>query len=151
MDEGRRIHDEIETFIEYNQKLPDYLSFDFPLVKPQPEAKIVTHYNDRWDLSGVIDNLCQDCFMEFKTGSTPATSYTRRRQIPFYFLLLELDDNPKDKAFLVKYNQHEPSNEIILVWKTQSALDDVRNYIDTLAPEIEDFFRQKSIITWHGL
>ncbi len=145
MDDGKRIHQEIEKYIGQYQKLPKFLGASLPLTNPQPEQKIIVSYNSRWDLSAIIDCIDDDFFIEFKTGTTPAFYYTRKYQSPFYFLALELNKTPRDKSFLVKYNQHNQKSEVILIWKSKIA--EVRNYIDTLAPEIEEFFIEKGIIS----
>lgn len=145
MADGKIIHQKIEEHLLEHHQLPDFLGANLPLIAPQPEEKIVAPYNDRWDLSGIVDCLDNDFFLEFKTGTTPAFYYAKKYQIPFYFLLLDLNKTPRKKAFLIKYNQHNQTSEVILFWKNKIA--EVRNYIDTLAPEIEEFFIEKGIIS----
>jgi hypothetical protein len=144
MKDGKAIHKQIEKHIIDKGKLPSFLNVSLPLTNPQPEKKIIASYNKSWDLSGVIDCLDDDFFLEFKTGTTPAFYYTRKYQSPFYFLLLEIIGEPREKSYLVKYNQHQKNGEVILLWKPK--LDKVKNYIDTLAPEIEEFFLERGIL-----
>ena len=144
-EEGKMWHKKWEREINATKKLTIGKE-TFTFKDPKPEVKIVIPYNERWDLVGMMDCVDTDRFYEFKTGTTGAWSYLQSHQIPLYFLLLEKAGTPKDSAMLIHYNQKEDFVESIPVWRSEEEIEEAKNWIDSTAPEVENFFTEKNII-----
>lgn len=117
----------------------------FSLKNPRPEYKIITPYNERWDMSGTIDCLDDKTVYEFKTGVVPSTDYARGYQIPFYFLLMEKENIVVENAYVIHYNQYSNKTDWTMIWNGPLHIQKAQNFIDSLAPEIEQFFTEQNI------
>lgn len=117
----------------------------FNFTNPQIEHGIIVPYNDRWDLKAVYDCLDDDILYEFKTGTTDTMQYARSYQIPFYFLVAKLSNIPVKYAVLMHYNQHNNKGGFMLLHNGDEMIAKAQNLIDTLAPEIEQYFIENKI------
>ena len=62
-----------------------------------------------------------------------------------YFLGLDLAKIPVDRAIINHYNQHTDTLDRTLVWKSPQEIERAKNFICTLAPEIETYFTENGI------
>lgn len=145
MEQGSKIHEEIEEHIKKEGRLPDYMP-NFELNEPEPEQKLIVEYNDRFNLSCIVDCLDIPTAYEWKTGVTDALAYTHYQQIPITFLACELAGHPIEKVVLAHYNQHEDKKDWVVFWNSKSIVNQAKNYIDSLAPEIDKYFRDEGLI-----
>ena len=147
MEDGKRIHEEIEDHITMYNCFPTYL-FEGGLTLPEPEKKLEVSYNDMFDLVGVIDciDYVSKTMYEFKTGVQNSTDYARSHQIPLYFLLCDMSYIEVEKAYIIHYNQHTDNKDFTIVWNGKDKLDQARNYVDSVAPEIYYFFQSEGLI-----
>lgn len=145
MKQGRTLHNEIEKHINKNKKLPDWLP-KLQLYNPKPEEKLIVEYSDEFDISVVIDCLDEPNMFEWKTGVTDSLTCANTKQIPFYFLACELAGVPVKKAYLVHYNQHEKTKDWTIIWNNKTARENARNYIDSIAPEIQSYFLEAGFL-----
>jgi len=113
--------------------------------KPQCEKKIETSYNDRWDIHGTFDVWDPPILYEFKSGKTKGLDFAGTMQIPLYFLISELIGVPLEKAILLHYDQHRKKTEYIVIWNNDKKVMGARNWFETLAGEIEDYFEKHNI------
>lgn len=112
----------------------------FTFKSPEVEKKIVVSYNDRWDLSGVYDCLDDGGVYEWKTGVMSSLEYMQSYQAGIYFVIGEIAGIPIDRCVIAHYNQHTDKSDISIVWNTDYARERARDFIDGLAPEIEQYF-----------
>jgi len=147
MEEGRKIHEDIEEYIIKYNAFPEWL-FKGDLVLPRPEEKVVIEHNEFVDLSGVFD--CYDpatkTLYEFKTGVQSSTDWARTHQIPIYFYMLEKLGREVDRAFLIHYNQHTKQKDWTIVHNSPSLIDKAKNYVDTYSGEIRSFMENEGLI-----
>jgi hypothetical protein len=148
MEEGLKIHSEVEDYVTTYNSFPTWLFAGEGGPIMETEKKIVVPYNELIDLVGVIDclDLSNKTMYEFKTGVQTSTDYVRSHQIPLYFLLCNLSKIEIEKAYLLHYNQHTESKDFTLVWNSEEQLEKARNYIDSVAPEIYYFFKDQGLI-----
>jgi hypothetical protein len=142
---GKDIHQEIADFVNAEKKLPPFLP-KLPLVNPQTEHRIVVKYNELFDLSGVIDLLDEPILYEFKTGVNDSLVWSSEDQIPFYFLLAEIQEIEIEKGYLVHFNQYNRTCDFTQVWNGKQMRERARNLIDSIGPEIHDYFVREGLI-----
>lgn len=139
---------------EFHKKLEDAISMHkriklgkstFEFKNPEPEKRIVTPFNDRWDMSGMIDCYDEGTIYEFKSGVISSTDYSNGYQIPFYFLMCVRNDLVAKEAYIIHYNQHEKKADWTKVWNNKEQMEKAENYIDSLAPEIEEYFLSEGV------
>lgn len=143
--EGINIHQAIADFTLATGKLPPYLPA-ITLKNPLPEKKLVVEYNELFDLSAVIDCLDSPDLYEYKTGGRSSLEWAQTKQIPFYFLVCELAKLPIWKGDLIHYNQVSQKSDFVRIWNHAGLREEARNYIDTLGPEIYDFFLKEGLL-----
>ena len=143
---GREVHQEIEEHIKEHKRFPDWF-FTYELKSPKPEVEVHVSYNELFDLKGYFDCLDEKTLFEFKTGRTGALEWARTWQLPIYFLLAELAEIEVEKALLIKNNGDKPDDaEFVIVHNTKGKREDARNRIDSLGPEIHDYFTQQGLL-----
>lgn len=118
----------------------------FNLKNPRTEEKHLIPYNKWWDLSGVIDCVDGDSFYEFKTGKSTSLDYASSYQVPFYFLMYDLLKKPKKQAFIIHYNQHTKEGDVMKLWGGEMMLERAKNFIDTIAPDVYDYFKNAGLL-----
>ena len=116
------------------------------LMIPEAEKKVVTQYNELFDLSAVFDCIDSPNLFEFKTGVQPAIQWARKDQIPLYFLAAELEGIEIDKAYIIHYNQHSDTKDFVVIWNTPDKVEKAKNIIDSYAPEIHAFFQREGLL-----
>ena len=144
MEEGLALHQKWEKEITKSKKL-DVGGTIFTFINPKCETKKIVSYNDRWDLSGTFDALDEGTIYEFKSGVMGSLEYTNGYQLPFYFLIAELDGIEVDKGILIHYNQHKDAVDATMLWNSKRQIEKAKNFIDSLAPEVEDYFIKNNI------
>jgi len=145
MREGKRLHLEVGKHILGHNSLPDWLP-DFQLSEPKVEEVVVVKYNDLFDLKAIYDWRDKNILYEFKTGVSDSLRHARSEQIPFYFLVAELKGIPIEKAYLIHYNQHIKKSDFCVVWNNKSLREKARNFIDTVAIDAYDFFKEQGLV-----
>jgi len=145
MEDGKRIHKEIEEYIKSSKSLPPFFP-KFELTAPLTEHKMLIPYNDRYDLSIVIDCLDAPSLYEFKTGTSESNNWIGTDQIPFYFLAMKHAGIEVEKAYLLHYNQYEKTSNWSMLWNGQEELEKATNLIESVAPEIYDYFSQNGLL-----
>ncbi len=144
MAEGRAFHETWAKEITKTKKLK-VGNTTLLFKEPQCEHLIQTKYNDHFDIKGTIDCIDNPVLYEFKTGITTGLDFSGTMQIPMYFLINEMVGNHLEKAVLLHYNQHVNKTEYIVIWNDEEKMISVRNWVETLAPEIEDYWRQHNL------
>jgi hypothetical protein len=140
---GREVHREIEEYIQKHRKTPDWF-FNWEFDSPEPEKEVVVSYNELFNLKGIFDCLDGKTLFEFKTGNTDALAWARTWQLPIYFLIAELAEIEIEKALIIRHDFKE--SDFAIVHNSQSKRDDARNRIDSLGPEIYDYFIQQGLL-----
>lgn len=143
MIKGRKAHQEIEDHIKMTKELPLWF-FEWKFENPEAEKVVTVSYNELFDLKGVFDCLDSDTLFEFKTGNTGSLEWARTWQLPIYFLIAEIAEIEIAKAILIHSDFKE--SDFVVVHNTQSKRDDARNRIDSLGPEIFDYFEKEGLI-----
>lgn len=145
MSEGIMWDQHITEWVDLYKRLPDEFGGD-ELLKPKTQEKIIVPYNDMCDLVILPDILDGNMLWENKTGdSKDSADYAIDFQIAMYFLGCELSGRNIDMALINHYNQHTNELDRTLVWKTPQELERGRNFIETLAPEIHNYFSENGI------
>ena len=147
MKEGKELHDKVGQYIQRHTAFPKWF-FDYKLETPESEKEVVVSYNEYFDLKGYFD--CYDSttktLFEFKTGKTDSLTWSRSWQIPIYFLLGELKGLEIQSAFLIRYNQYIKETDFCIVHNSKELRDSARNFIDSNAVEIREFFLINGLI-----
>lgn len=142
---GREIHQEIQDHIKSTGEIPKWL-FNAPLVNPEPEKEIIIPYNEQFDLKVIIDCLDTPVGYEWKTGVSDAPTWARKAQIPMYMLACEIAGIPIEKFYLVRWNQYEKHKDWVMMWNNKESIDTARNFIDSIAPEIYEYFDANGLL-----
>ena len=145
MQAGTDMHKEISQYIVKNKELPPWLA-PFKLNNPEPDKQVIVSYNELFDLKGLFDCYDEGDIHEFKSGRTDSLEYLRQDQIPFYFLLAELSELPAKRAFLFHYNQYDKRSDWAMLWNSPDVVERARNRIDTIGPEIYEFFKSEGLV-----
>jgi hypothetical protein len=142
--DGRALHEMWEREIKRTGKLKiggSVITFK----KPITEYYIQLPYNEFIDVRGTIDCIDGDTIYEWKSGKTKASDFAGTMQIPFYFMLSELHGVPVEKACLYHYNQHQKYGEMIQVWNYPEKVKAVRNWVDSIYPEILAYWEEHNL------
>lgn len=135
----------IEKSIREEKKLPKEFG-GLLLNDPKPKLKIETPFGENYILVGELDCLDIPIIYEFKTGKSSATEYASSWQIPIYFLLTHLEKIPVERAMIIHYNQHKKETEWVLLQNNEVIRNTAINVIETLGPEIYDYFEREGIM-----
>jgi len=144
MIDGKNIHEEVSKLLKENKK-PKWME-NIKFKNPKSEIKIIIPYNELFDLSAIFDILDEPLLYEIKTGETNSMDWLREMQIPFYFLVAKIAKIPLISAHLVHYNQKTDQTDFAIYHNSKFVCDTARNWIDTLAPEIYEFFLKEGLI-----
>lgn len=148
---GLDFHEGVEKHILEHGCLPDTLP-NFPLVNPTPELYFKVEYNELFDISCKFDLLdkVDDYYMlyEWKTGTTHSAEWADSGQVPLYFLIGELAGLRIKGAYIARYNQHVQTNQhdFTIVWNNSTMIAEARNIVDSIGPEIYEFFSKEGLI-----
>lgn len=145
MEDGRRIHKEIQDHIVKTNELPDWF-FKYEFLEPENEKEVIVPYNDLFDIKILIDTYDCGTGFEYKTGVSDSLVWSRTAQIPMYFLVCELAKIPIDKFYLMRWNQYTKEKDFLIYWNSQKAQDYARNFIDSYGTEIHDHFTEQGLI-----
>ena len=145
MKEGTEIHKKIQHHIDTKGKFPEWF-FDWELKEPETEKEVVVSYNDYFDLKCYIDCYDKPIVFEHKTGTSDSLNWTRTWQLPLEFLMCELADIEVKLGILIHYNQHMKKGDYTVMHNSKIQRDYARNIIDSLGPEIREFFLQEGLI-----
>jgi len=146
MIDGRRIHEEIADHIDKFNSLPEYLGVKMDLNLPETEKELIVEYNELFDFKGIIDCLDIPIMFEWKTGVSDSLEWARTKQLPLYFMALDIAEIPVESAYLAHYNQHTKENDLTIVHNSPRLVEEGRNIIDSVGPEIWDFFKGQGLI-----
>lgn len=142
MEYGKKVHKEIEEHIKAHGKFPEWF-FNYELKNPQTEQKVTAEYNEMFDLSGVFDCVDIPTLFEFKTGSADSLEWARTWQLPIYFLIAELNKIDIEKAILIRHNKE---SDFVIVHNSKRLRDKAENVIQSLGPEMYEYFFQQGLI-----
>ena len=145
MKQGKIIHKEIQDHIVKHNKFPDWF-FKYEFTKPENEKEVVVKYNERFDLKAILDTYDTGIGFEYKTGTQDSLVWARSAQVPLYMLTCSLADIPVSKFYLMHWDQYRKERDYSLIWYNQEQIDKARNYIDSYAPEIYEYFSREGII-----
>lgn len=145
LEDGRRIHEEVEEHIKIHSAFPSYLP-NLTLLKPETEKKVIVPYNELFDVCGVFDVLDQDTLYELKTGVSDSLEWAGTLQVPFYFMIASIAKIPLTRAYMIHYNQYEKTNDWCIIYNNYTAIKKAINLIDSVAPEIYTFFDKEGFI-----
>jgi hypothetical protein len=139
MEDGLALHQKWAETITKKKTL-DVGHTIFKFVEPKCEVKKIVSYNDKWDISGTFDILDGETIYEMKSGVMGSLEYLNTYQLPLYFLIAELAKIEVSRGILIHYNQHTNTSDVSMLWNNKRQVNKARNYIDSLAPEIEEYF-----------
>lgn len=147
MEEGRKIHEQIEEHIGKYNNFPDWF-FSAELLLPEPEKKIIVEYNEQFDISAVFDclDVGTNILYEYKTGVANSLEHARTYQIPLYFFVAELAKINIEKAYVIRWDQYNKKTDWCVVHNSERLREKGKNLIDSVGPEIYAFFEQEGLI-----
>jgi hypothetical protein len=141
MDEGKKLHEDWQVYIDKNKTLPAIFDpAQKPLVKPLAEFKRVVSLRDWLDLVGVIDCVDSPTIYEFKSGKTNSEVYAGSRQVGVYGVLATYSGIYVDRAEIYHYDQYNRSTDMSIVYITDELLRNSLNWIESVSCEIHDYF-----------
>ena len=145
MREGREWGKKNEDEMNKNkQMIKEFLGIK--LTDPKPEQKFEVNYSDHFDLVIVPDCLDGTTLYETKTGKRSSVSYLSSPQLALYYLGLKLKDYPITKIKVIRYNQHTDKTDWAMKHTGQHLYEEADNYIQSLAPEIMEYFTKINIL-----
>lgn len=141
-----KLWDEYATnYINKHGKLPPEWGGD-ALKGPITQLKMRMDYNELADLVGVFDVLSVglDELYELKSGhSMSARAYAGTMQVPLYLLL----GGPLiRKATIIRYNPKTDKQDRAIIYPTKRVLEKANNYLQTLIPEIYEYFISHNLL-----
>lgn len=147
MDDGKEIHEQIAEHVQTYNTFPEWF-FNHPLKIPETEKEVVVSYNELFDLKGYFDcyESTDEILFEYKTGVQDSLTWARSYQIPLYFLIAELAGIPIKTAYLIHHNQHTKTTDFVIVHNTPDKVEKARNFIDSLGPDIYNYFEQEGLL-----
>lgn len=146
MEDGIMWDTHVTEYVDLYKKLPEEFGGD-ELISPQAQKKFTIPYNEECDLSILPDIIDQDTLWENKSGIKDSADYASDFQIAMYFLGLGLAKVKIEKAIINHYNQHTNLLDRTLIWNTPQEIARGKNFIDSLYPEIYEYFKKQGILT----
>lgn len=145
MENGKRVHEELADHITKYNSFPEWF-FNYPIQLPECEKAVTVPFNEMIDLKGVFDclDLASSTLFEFKTGTSDSLSWARTWQIPLYFLIAEIAKIEIEKAILIRNDGKK--SDFVVVHNTQRLRDRARNIVESLSPEIWEYFNNEGLI-----
>jgi len=141
---GIDFHQKLEYAISNHKRiLLGKSKFEFD--NPETEKIVVSSYNELFDLKGILDCYDKPTLFEFKSGIISSTDYSNSYQIPFYFLICEILGIEVKSAYLIHYNQHNKNTDWVKIWNGKQQIEKAKNYIDSIGPEIYEYFTNNNI------
>jgi hypothetical protein len=135
----------ITEWVNLYKCLPEEFGGD-KLINPLAQEKITVPYNEQCDLIILPDIIDETTLWENKTGdSKDSADYAQDFQIAIYFLGLE-NAHKVDKAIINHYDQYKNELDRTLIWNTKEERNRAKNFIDSLSPEIYEYFKEKGIL-----
>lgn len=142
---GLKFHQDMADHITKYNSFPDWF-FTKDLILPQCEREVVVDYNEMFTLKAVFDCYDNPNLYEFKTGKQPSSDWCRTFQLPLYFEVAELAGIEVEKAFLIRHNQYKNETDYSMVYNNKRQRDKARNLIDSVGPEIYNFFEEQGLL-----
>ncbi len=142
---GRKWDDYCQSYITKHAKLPPEWGGD-KLKRPTVQLKKIVDYNAIATLTGVFDIYDNKTIYELKSGhSGSARGYANTKQLPLYFLLAEIANIPVKNASIIRYNPKTDSQDRAQIYPSSQILQKASNYIDSIVPEIYEYFIQHNL------
>jgi len=146
MEYGKNFDDYINNYVIRFDTLPPELG-GYGLKHPRPQVKLEADLNEKWELVTVFDILEDEVLHENKTGlSKDSADYANDYQVSMYLYMCKLKNILVKKAYINHYNQWTKQYDRTLIWVTDREAERGKNFIETLAPEVENYFTQMGIL-----
>lgn len=141
---GKELDEYSQEYIKNNAKLPQEWGGD-PLDDYQIQYKIKLPYNEMCDLVGVFDVYTPGIITELKSGVTSASEYASTLQIPIYLLLAQMSNLPVEYSRIIRYDPTKQTYDRAIIYQSDEAINKARNYIDSIVPEIYQYFEDHDL------
>lgn len=145
MENGKKVHEELAEYISTYSSFPEWF-FNYPLQLPECEKAVTVPFSEIVDLKGVFDCLdpVNKTLFEFKTGNSDSLEWARTWQIPLYFLIAEIAKIDIEKAILIRNDGKK--SDFVVVHNSQRLRSRARNIVESLSPEIWEYFNNEGLI-----
>lgn len=145
MEEGIKWDKLVNESVTAHNALPIEFGGD-KLQSPTAQVKWVAEYNEQFDLVGVADVIDGKTLYEIKTGSSKdSADYSIDFQIGMYLVLARLKEVEIEKAMILHYDQNAKTLDKTLIWNSKEERARANNYIDSIAPDIYEYFKQNKL------
>lgn len=144
MEDGTRIHRSVQNYVLKHHRFPEQVS-TITVNNPEIEKELIVEYNPQFLIKAKIDLFDTDALFEFKTGWSDSIRYAREYQIPMYFLVSDLAGFHKEKAYIIHYNQYTKNKDMVMIWNSKRQIELAKNYIDSIAPDLYNYFNNQSL------
>lgn len=145
--DGDKLDKMATEYIDKHQQLPPEWGGD-ALDAPLTQFRIEAPYNSICNLTGYLDIYePRGVITELKSGKSSARDYSRTKQVPFYIYGLKKMGKDVTFARIIRYNQNDGTRDRAIVYPNDNMLADVENWIDTIVPEIYQYFTDNDL--WH--
>lgn len=141
---GKDLHKEWENETAHTKCLPKVLG-GAKLKNPILEHKIVYKMADWLNLVGVIDCNDGDTIYEYKSGVQSSESYASGKQHGVYALLARSAGYDPKLIKIYHYNQYTKKKDISLIWVTDKLVEEAREWVETLAGQMHDYYLTNKI------
>lgn len=141
---GKALHQKWEAEIKATGCLPAVLG-GTKLNNPKPEDKIVASLAPWLNLVGVIDCNSTDILDEFKSGVQSSEQYASGKQHGVYALLARLAGHDPKLIRITHYNQYTKRKDVSFVWVTDALVNEAREWVETLAGQMHDYYLTNKI------
>jgi hypothetical protein len=119
---------------------------NFQLFKPEFQKELTVSYSDLVDIKGRFDIFDKKVLYELKTGIKTSAEYSNEKQVPLYFFICKLAQIPVNQAFILRYDQYNNKDDFTLIWNNDEICNRGKNFVDSLVPDIYDYFASKGIL-----
>lgn len=137
----------VQETVKKEKRLPKELG-GLKLNNPQVQKKIEVPYNELADLVGVYDIYDEPIIYEIKSSKFSSSDFLNDYQLDFYLLLAELSKLKVEKAILYRYDYLEKDYDKAILYNNKRSINEIKNRIDSLLPEIHNFI--SSIMEKYG-
>jgi hypothetical protein len=143
---GKKWDEYATKYIEKHSKLPPEWG-GIELKAPIPQLKTLVEYNSISTVTGVFDVYePHGVITELKSGhSYSARQYSNTLQIPIYLLICDHAKIPVEKVQIKRYNPKTDSCDTAIIYPSKKVLEKARNFIDSIVPEIYEYFETNDL------
>ena len=146
MQQGKVFDELIEQYVRQNLELPKSLG-SMKVPKAQPKIKLEVEFDESFDVSGELDILADNFFIEIKHSRThDSVYYSETGQLDMYMLLCALSNIDVKYGMVFRYDPIKRTYDSSVMHNTSWRIERAQKRIETVGPAIYNHLQLQGVI-----